>query len=172
VLFAEQQNDPDWATREQRIVPEHILISANALPTKLQKLEKQIRHRLGAAQVAMPFFLQAQRIAAGAAADINRASTIDARIQKTIEQEADREEWLVKHGIARKPRFPKDDNFETRVLRPSYPGDMGGPQINVADLLRNPDLARHVVGMAEEYERLIPHLPKLRIPHTVRLRLE
>ena len=50
--------------------------------------------------------------------------------------------------------------------------DMGGPQINVVNFLTDPALARHVVTMAEEYERLMPLLPKIRVPHIIKLRLE
>jgi hypothetical protein len=203
VLLDQERLDPDWATRHQLIIPVHDRVPATNIDKKLQKIRTLHGHRLAAAQVAIPFFRQAERMAGGAPAATRRASTIDARIQKTFEQEANREEWLVKHGIARKPRFPKDDNFETRVLRPSYPvlhiavavavaidqsqkmlraapseiqnsfpRDMGGPQISADHFLKNPDLARAVVRLAEDHERLIPHLPKLRIPHIVRLRLE
>ena len=204
VLLAQQQIDPTWATREQRIVPEHLLFPAIGIITKLEKIQVSHGHRLGAAHVAIPFFRQALRLAGGGAAEVHRAATIDSRILRTIEQEADREDWLTEQGLDLKSRFPKNDhNFETRAFRPSLPAlhiavavavaidqsqkalrsqpseiqaefyrDMGGPQINVADFLTDQALARHVVTMAEEYERLVPLLPKLRIPHIVRLRLE
>lgn len=204
VLLAQQQIDPTWAIREQRIIPEHLLFPATDIAKKLAKIQALHGYRLGAAHVAIPFFRQALRIAGGNPAEIRRASTIDSRIQCTIDQEADREDWLTERGIDFKSRFPKNDhNFETRVFRPSLPvlhiavavavvidqsqkalraqpsaiqgefyQDMGGPQINVADFLTDAALARHVVTMAQEYEDLIPHLPKLRIPHVVSLRLE
>jgi hypothetical protein len=204
VLLAQQQIDPTWATREQSIIPEHLLFPATDIVKRLEKIQNLHGNRLAAAHVAIPFFRQALRIVAGNPAEIHRASTIDARIQRTIDQEADREDWLTEHGVNVKSRFPKNDhNFETRVFRPSLPvlhiavamavaidqsqkwlgnqpraiqgvfyQDMGGPQINVADFLTDPALVRHVVNMAREYEDLISHLPKLRIPHIVRLRIE
>ena len=204
VLLAQHQIDPDWENQLQWIIPKHVPVSATDVTKKLKQIQTLHGHRLGAAHVAIPFFRQALRIAGGAPAEIHRASTIDARIHSTINQEADREEWLAERGIDFKSRFPPDDNFEHRVFRPSLPvlhiavavavaidrsqkalraqpieiqdgfyRDMGGPQVNAADFLTNPDLARRVVGIAEEYERLIPHLPKpRRMPDIVTLRLE
>ena len=204
VLLAQQQIDPTWATQGHWIIPEHLLFPATDITKKLEKIQALHGHRLGAAHVAIPFFQQALRIAGGNPAETRRASTIDSRIQRTIDQEADREDWLTEQGVSIKSRFPKDDhNFEHRVFRPSLPvlhiavavavaidqsqkalrvepsaiqgefyRDMGGPQINVADFLTNPVLARHVIALAEEYERLTPLLPKLRLPHIVSLRLE
>jgi hypothetical protein len=50
--------------------------------------------------------------------------------------------------------------------------DMGGPQLDWADFLTYPDLARRVVLRAEKLERLIPYLPKLQIKYSVNLRFE
>ena len=45
VLLAQQQIDPTWATREQRIVPEHLLFPATGIITKLEKIQVSHGHR-------------------------------------------------------------------------------------------------------------------------------
>jgi hypothetical protein len=122
MLLAQQEVDPGWELKQQWIVPEHLLFPATDLNKKLKWIQHLHGHRLGAAHVASPFFLQALRIADGAPAESRRASTIDASIHSTIAQEDKREDWLTDKKINFKSRFPKDDhNFEHRVFRPSLP---------------------------------------------------
>lgn len=122
VLLGKQQLDPDWAQREQTLVPEHLMLPVAGIQRKLEAIANRHHHRLGAAHVAMPYFQNAARAPGVAQKSNRRHSTIDARIQKTNEQEADREDWLTAREVAFKPRFPKDDhNFERRVFRPSLP---------------------------------------------------
>jgi len=203
VLLARQQIDPAWAQVEQSVVPEHLIYPSLGIEQKLEKLRVLHGHRMAAAHVAIPFFQEALRRGGGDSKTKRRIPTIDSRIQMTIDQEADRQDWLKLQNISLKARFPWDDhNFEQRVFRPSLPvlhlavavavvidrsqkalrtgsseeptsasSDMAGPQISIADFLLDPAYALTAVRLAEEYERLIPDLPKVRIPCVVQLRL-
>lgn len=204
VLMAQQQVDPTWSSHERLIIPDHAFASTTDIERKLAEIQQRLGHRLGAAHVAMRFFIEAHRRHSGALPAKHRVPTIEAESVRTVGQEAHRVSWLSEQGINVEPRFPGDThNFSTRVLRPSFPvlhlavtlavtidqsqkaaranprlaegiarGDFGGPQLNIADFILNPDLAVSVMRLAEENEELVPFLPKLRITRIVKIRLE
>ncbi|MCB5946041.1 hypothetical protein [Acidocella sp. KAb 2-4] len=121
-LLVTQELDPDWAKREQTIIPEHLLYPATDLTKQLDKIATLHRHRLGTAQVAMPMLKQALRVAQGAPAENRRNATLDSRIQHVLEGEEARKEWLSEQQLTAEGRFPEDDhNFENRVFRLSLP---------------------------------------------------
>lgn len=204
ILFARQQLDPGWADREQMIVPAHLLVPTRRLDEKLGKIMKLNNDRMAAAQVASPFFVEAERLAKSAPASPRREKTLESEILRTISEEEDRVAWLEQRGLEPKARFPKDDhNFARRVFRPSLPvihiamataimiersqkalrvdpnalggtelHDFGGPQMTVNHLINNPANVRALVELAQEAEELIPFLPRIRVPHIVKLRME
>lgn len=122
ILSARQGLDPAWADREQMIVPAHLLVPTQRLDKNLDKIMKLNNDRMAAAQVASPFFVEAERLARSAPASSRREKTLESEILRTISEEEDRVAWLEQRGLKPKARFPKDDhNFARRVFRPSLP---------------------------------------------------
>lgn len=121
-LHNRQLDNPQWADHEQWIVPAHMTMPLVDMRRELERVKRQHNDRLGAAHVAVPYFQEALSRQSGALPSRRRDITLDARIKRTNDQEADLEEWWTAQGANFKRRFPTDaHNFEHRVLRPSLP---------------------------------------------------
>lgn len=120
VLTAHLQLDPAWGAQERLITPDHAFAPTTGIERRRAEIQRRLGHRLGAAHVAMRFFIEAQLRRSGAPPAMHRVTTLDAEMLKTVEQEAARVAWLATQGVITKERFPTDlHNFKNRVFRPS-----------------------------------------------------
>jgi hypothetical protein len=119
-LAAKHGLDERWAETPQLVVPNHLTMSLAEAEKRAAKARKRHDERMGAAHVMVPFLRAAQQ--GSFDSDRTRRLTADQEITRTIHQEADRREALVKQGVVEPPRFSESiDNFEVRVLRASLP---------------------------------------------------
>lgn len=122
VLHKRQLDNPLWVNQQQWIVPAHMTMPLVDMNRWLLRIKPRHDDRLGAAHVAVPYFQEALSRQSGASPSRRRNVTLDSRIKRTIDQEADLAEWWAVRGIEFIQRFPADDhNFEQRVFRPSLP---------------------------------------------------
>lgn len=121
-LLGIQGLDPDWARQPQTVIPDHLAFPEADVKEALDDMRAAHHHRIIAANAAWPSLNEAYHVARGRAPTKHRRSTRNQIIQKLIEEEAERDEWLDSRDIQDDRRIPADPhNFATRVFRPSLP---------------------------------------------------
>ncbi len=103
-LAAQEDLNDGWATQPQLVVPYHLMMTRIDAENRVNTARKLLDHRMGAAQVIIPFLQVAEREGFGSRR--GRRLTIDAEVHRTIELESELDDWLRSHGMTELSALP------------------------------------------------------------------
>ena len=159
-LRARAQVDEKWAHSPQHIKPSYALRSDGEIAKDLRTLERRLRDRMIAGQMAVPF--------------LQKASTGRApRLPRGVERLSINQ---LSEMVLRQSGHADPENVESRVWRPSLPvihlaaaiqvliqvlERSGSRAVHIGDFMTNRGIIEWVVREAKAYEPLISQSPKL-----------
>ena len=122
VLMRQFAAEPDLARAPRVVTPAYLMLPTPQLVRLQAEIPKRLQERMAAAHAAMPFFQEAERLAAGGQPAKRRRKSIDQQAARVIAAELERSEWLQASGHTIDRSCPADEsNFESRLIRPSLP---------------------------------------------------
>jgi hypothetical protein len=121
-IEAAQFHDPQGAELPRTTILSHAMLALTEANRTDKQTRKVLDARMAAAHVVIGLIRRSGMLTGAAPYTHRGRPTIDPEIQRTIDAEADREDWPRAQGQVVRPRFDRTtDNFDNRVLRPSLP---------------------------------------------------
>jgi hypothetical protein len=117
-----QSEEPSWAEQAGSLIPVHATLALVEANKTNKRAQKALHARMGAAHVVIGLVRRAGLLNGDVPHQHRPQPTIDQEIQRTLEGESVRKDWVASRGLVESARFDNTiDNFDNRALRPSLP---------------------------------------------------
>jgi hypothetical protein len=121
-IEAHEHEKLPWTQETGSLIPAHATLSLSDASKTEKRARKAMHACMGAARVVHELIRRSNFVDSDAPHRHRQRPTVNQQIQRTLEAESARKEWLTKQGLVEPPRFDSTiDNFDNRALRPSLP---------------------------------------------------